>query len=574
MNKLYFGDNLEILREMPDERIHLICTDPPFNSGRDYNTFLGDSLAQKKAFTDTWTWDTAAQDARADIEQRAISNDTYKALDNCLKGNDLVLQNAVSGNSGAMRAYLAFMGPRLAEMYRVLTPTGSIYLHCDPTASHYLKAVLDAVFGVDNFRNEIIWQRTNAHNDGKQYGRVHDTILFYSKSSKTIWNPVYTAHDPEYVRKFYRHQDERGPYRIGDLYAPGVARGGESGQPWRGINPSEVGRHWSTPRREAWPQGVEPPENYESLSVHKKLDALDASGLIYWPPKGRVPGFRRYLSTSKGNRVQDVMTDINPLASASKERLGYPTQKPIALYERLIKASSNEGDIVLDPFCGCGTTIDAAHTLNRYWMGIDITILALDPMRQRLADRHGLEPSVDYQIEGYPTNMQEVRRLLKEGDKRKYHDFSNWAVTRLGLRPTKDTGDGGLDGVGHVTLWNPQQMKETNARILAEVKTGKPTLTQVRAFCRVMDKNNAEVGIFITLEPVTAKMRQEAEDMGSFEHNKQTYPRLQFWQIDDTYFENPDVINALVRLPDAWRIRPTQKSERHFDNQQMQFLRG
>ncbi|MCY3743046.1 MAG: DNA methyltransferase [Candidatus Poribacteria bacterium] len=256
-----------------------------------------------------------------------------------------------------------------------------------------------------------------------------------------------------------------------------------------------------------------------------------------------------------------------------KERLGYPTQKPRELYERLITASSNEGDIVLDPFCGCGTTIDAAHTLKRQWMGIDITILALDPMRQRLADRHGLEPSIDYQIEGYPTNMQEVRRLLKEGDKRKYHDFSNWAVTRLGLRPTKDVGDGGLDGVGHVTLWNPQQMKETNARILAEVKTGKPTITQVRAFCHVMDQHNAEVGIFITIEPVSAKMQQEAQNMGSFEHNQKNYPRLQFWQLDDVYFENPDIINTLVRLPDAWRIRPTQKSERHFDNRQMQLLR-
>lgn len=506
MNKLYFGDNLEILRELDDERVHLICTDPPFNSGRDYNAFIGDSLAQKKAFTDTWTWDTTAQDTRADTEHRAYTSDPYKALDNCLKGYDLVLQNAVSGNSGAMRAYLAFMGPRLAEMHRVLTPTGSIYLHCDPTASHYLKGIMDAVFGVDNFRNEIIWQRTNAHNDGKQYGRVHDTILFYSKSSKNVWNPIYMAHDPEYVKKAYRYQDERGLYQIASLNAPGI-RYGESGQPWRDINPSEVGRHWSTPRREAWPEDIQPPQNYESLSVHQKLDILDAKGLVYWPPKGNVPRFKRYLSTSKGSRVHDIITDINPLASGSKERLGYPTQKPRELYERLITASSNEGDIVLDPFCGCGTTIDAAHTLKRQWMGIDITILALDPMRQRLTDRHGLQPSIDYQIEGYPTNMQEVRRLLKEGDKRKYHDFSNWAVTRLGLRPTKDVGDGGLDGVGHVMLWNPQQMKETNARILAEVKTGKPTITQVRAFCHVMDQHNAEVGIFITIEPVSAKMQ-------------------------------------------------------------------
>ena len=451
MNKLYFGDNLEILREMDDERVDLICTDPPFNSGRDYNSFIGDSLAQKKAFTDTWTWDTAAQDARADVEHRAYTSDTYKALDECLKGYDLILRRAVSGNSGAMRAYLAFMGPRLAEMHRILTQKGSIYLHCDPTASHYLKGVMDAIFGVENFRNEIVWQRTNAHNDGKQYGRIHDTILFYSRGKQTVWNPVYTSHDPQYVKRAYRHQDERGLYRVGDLNASGV-RHGESGKPWRGVDPNVVGNHWRAPRREAWPEGVEPPDNYESLSVHEKLDALDANGLIYWPPKGSVPGFKRYLSTSKGRRVHDVITDINPLASASKERLGYPTQKPLALYERLISASSNEGDVVLDPFCGCGTTIDAAHTLKRNWIGIDLTILALDPMRQRLANRHGLEPSVDYQIEGYPTNMQEVRRFLKDGDKRKYHDFSNWAVTRLGLKPTRDVGDGGHDGVGHVTL--------------------------------------------------------------------------------------------------------------------------
>ncbi len=574
MNKLYFGDNLEILREIDDARVHLICTDPPFNSGRDYNAFIRDSLAQKKAFTDTWTYDTAAQDARADIERRAHTSDTYKALDECLKGYDAVLRRAVSGSSGAMRAYLAFMGPRLAEMHRVLTPTGSIYLHCDATASHYLKCVMDAIFGVENFRNELIWQRTSAHNDGKQYGRVHDTILFYSKSSQTVWHPVYTAHDPAYVKRAYRHQDERGPYRIDSLNAPGVTQKGASGQPWRGINPSDVGRHWSAPRREAWPEGIEPPENYESLSVHEKLEALDANGLIYWPPRGNVPGFKRYLSMSKGRRVQDVITDINPIASKSKERLGYPTQKPLALYERLIKASSNEGDIVLDAFCGCGTTIDAAHTLKRQWMGIDLTILALDPMRQRLADRHGLQPSIDYHIEGYPTNMQEVRKLLKEGDKRKYHDFSNWAVTRLGLNPTRDVGDGGHDGAGHVTLWNPQQMKETDARILAEVKTGKPTITQVRAFCQVMTQNNAEIGIFITLEPVSAGMRQQAEEMGTFEHNVQTYPRLQFWQIDDAYFANPEIINTLVRLPAEWRLRPTQKLERHFDDRQTHFLRG
>ncbi len=572
MNKLYFGDNLEIMREMDAGRVDLICTDPPFNSGRDYNSFLRDSLAQKKAFRDTWVWNTAAQDTRADIEKYACNNKTYKALNECLKGCDLLLKRAVSGKNGSMRAYLAFMGPRLAEMHRILTDTGSLYLHCDPTANHYLKGLMDGIFGTENFRNQIIWKRTKAHNSGKQYGRTHDTILFYSKGEEWVWNPVYVAHDPAYVKRAYRHQDERGLYQVVALTASEVSLG-ESGRPWRGVNPSNIGRHWSTPRREAWPEDVEPPENYEALSVHEKLDALDASGLLYWPPKGNVPRFKRYLSTSKGSRVQDVITDINPLTGNSKERLGYPTQKPLALYERLIAASSNEGDLVLDPFCGCGTTIDAAHTLKRAWLGIDLTILALDPMRQRLADRHGLQPSVDYQIEGYPTNMQEVRRLLKAGDKRKYHDFSNWAVTRLGLQPTQDVGDGGHDGVGHVTLWSTQRMKETNARILAEVKTGKPSMTQVRAFCQVMRENNAAIGIFITIEPVTAGMRQQAENMGVFEHNGQSYPRLQFWQVDDAYFENPELINTFIRLPMEWRIRPSQKSNRHFRGQQMELLK-
>ena len=334
MNKLYFGDNLEVMREMNDQRVDLICTDPPFNSGRDYNAFLTDSLAQSKAFTDTWIWDDPAQDARADIERRARTSDTYKALDTCLKGYDLVLQNAVSGNKGAMRAYLAFMGPRLAEMHRLLKDTGSIYLHCDPTASHYIKGVMDAIWDQSNrkkneyFRNEIVWHYYNVASTSRKFlGRKHDTIFFYAKSNTSLFN----------------WDDMREPYSIDS--------------------------NW-----------VKASESY---------------------------GDPRYSPNEKGKLMHDVwrMPTINNM---SKERLGYPTQKPRALYERMIQASSNEDDLVMDPFAGCGTTIDAAHTLNRFWIGIDLTILSLDPMRRRLADRHGLEPSRDYEIHGYPTNMQEV----------------------------------------------------------------------------------------------------------------------------------------------------------------------
>ena len=502
MNKLYFGDNFEILCEMDSERVDLICTDPPFNSGRNYNAFFKDSKAQNKAFTDIWTWDTEAERSRAYIENPEHENcdlDTYKALDKCLKGYDMVLQDAVSGNKGAMRAYLAFMGPRLAEMHRLLKDTGSIYLHCDPTASHYLKGVMDAIWDQDNrkknehFRNEIVWCYRGAGYPKKDFGRRHDIILRYSRGTAHVFNL-------DDVREEYAETTK------------------------------ERFKHYIGNKRKQGDFGVQ------------KLN-----------PLGKHP---------------DDWWQIQPVAPSSKERLGYPTQKPRALYERMIKASSNAGDLVMDPFCGCGTTIDAAHTLKRSWIGIDITILALDPMRQRLGDRHGLQPAIDYEIDGYPTNMQEVRKLVNDENRR--HDFSNWAVTRLGLTPTPDVGDGGKDGVKRVTLWNPEESKERQTRILAEVKSGNVTQTQVRAFCHTLNDLGVIAGIFITIAPVSSGMRQTAANMGRFSHNNRTYPKLQFWQIDDTYFDNPDRVNAILQLPAEW-LRPIQKSERHFLHEQVEF---
>ncbi len=337
-NSLYFGDNLEVMQEMDDQHVDLICTDPPFNSGRDYNAFLTDSKAQAKAFTDTWTWDTPAQDTRTDIERMARTSDTYKALDVCLKGYDLVLQNAVSGNKGAMRAYLAFMGPRLAEMHRLLKETGSIYLHCDPTASHYLKGIMDAIWDQNNrkknehFRNEIVWSYRSGGISKNWFARKHDVILFYTRNFRNR-HTFNIQKEKSYNRNFK-------PYRF------------------EGIN-----------------------------------EFQDKEG-------------RWYTMAS----MRDVW-EVDMVGRTSKERLGYATQKPIILYERMIQASSNEGDLVMDPFVGCGTTIDAAHTLNRPWIGIDLTLLSLDTTRRRLADRHGLQPSKDYQIHGYPTNIQEVHKM-------------------------------------------------------------------------------------------------------------------------------------------------------------------
>ena len=373
---IFSNDNLPVLRGIDTESVDLIYLDPPFNSNRNYAAPIG-SEAAGAAFKDTWTLSDVDNAWHGEIADREPA--LYQAI-----------HAAELTHGKGMKSYLIMMAVRLLEMQRVLKKTGSIYLHCDPTASHYLKSVMDAVFGKNNFRNEVVWQRTNTHGLGKQFGRVHDTILFYTRSSQRVWNDVYTEHDPEYVQRTYRHSDERGLFQVDNLTGGSVTEKGESGQPWRGVDPSFAGRHWSTPQSSAWPEGVEPPDNYEELSVHERLDALDAAGLIYWPPKGKVPRFKRYLSTSKGRKVHDVITDINPIASKSKERIGYPTQKPVALLERIIKASSNKNDIVLDPFCGCATTCVAAERLQRQWIGIDISPKAVDLVRVRLENEVGL----------------------------------------------------------------------------------------------------------------------------------------------------------------------------------------
>ena len=509
-NKIYFGDNLEIMREMEDNSIDLICTDPPFNSGRNYNIFLP-SKAQTKAFTDIWEWDDYTIETRKDIEERARTNEIYSAVRKALIGYDYVLQHKLKGNKGAMRSYLAFMAPRLVEMHRLLKDTGSIYLHCDPSASHYLKGLMDVIFGDKNFRNEIVWSCHRFTSNSKyQFSKMNDIILFYSKKpSKNTFHKQYTSP------------------RNTDRY--------------------ERGYHTNTIN------GVKRLLVYDEEKVKKSnVDLSKYDEIVH-------TGIRPPL-------LGQVWDDINFLNPAAKERSGYPTQKPVKLYKRMVEASSNEGDIVFDPFSGCGTTIDAAESLGRNWIGVDITLLALEPMQERLLKEHALRPNIDYDIEGYPTNMEEVHLLVK--DQRKYHDFSNWAVTRLGLTPTKDIGDGGFDGVAHFTVWIPEGMKQNEGRIMAEVKSGKPTLNEVKAFCHTMTKNNATAGVFITLHKVSSGMMEEAESMGTFEHNGITYPRLQFWQITQEYFDNPESINRTIRLPKA--IKASQKTGKQMKDSQIE----
>ena len=510
-NKLYFGDNLEVMREMKPNLVDLICTDPPFNSGRDYNIFL-DSEAQKKAFVDIWRWDTVAEESREDIRVRAEDDlkygTSYGLINQALIGCDYLLQNRITGWRGSMRAYLAFMGPRIVEMHKILKETGSFYLHCDPAASHYLKIILDAIFDQknnndnDNFLNEIIWTYAVKGKPPKYgYPRKHDTILFYRKSNKSTLNRLYQDITQEDLEKRFPKIDENG--RRYKLYT-------------------------------------------------------------------KAHGKRKYADEYAGIPLPDYWIDIPSFGTAtqSKERTGYPTQKPRKLYERMIQASSNKGDLVLDPFAGCGTTIDAAQSKRRSWMGIDLTLLALEPMKHRMYDRYKLRSCIDYDLNGYPTNMQEVELLVK--NEKRYHDFSNWAVTRLGLRPTKNSGDGGFDGIADIGVWTPEKMEHSDKIVMAEVKSGKPTLSDVRSFCEAINTNKAIAGVFITLEKVSAGMKEEANKMGCFKHNDKEYKRLQFWQITEEYFDNPDIINKLVKLPDTIKI--SRKMDPHIEDNQANLL--
>lgn len=375
------GDNLEFLLRMPDGSVDLIATDPPFNKNKE---FQGIGKAEGANFKDYWAWDS---DEDVHPAYLAHIKQHWPALGE-------VIEAAYAAHSPSMAAFLAFMSVRLIEMHRILKPTGSIYVHCDDAASHYLKAMMDAVFGVDNFRNEIIWKRTAGRTDGKHFGRVHDSILFYA-SSRATWNQPFLPHEETYVSRTYRmnDNDDRGVYRLSDLTAAGTSKG-ESGSPWRGIDPTDANRHWITPTQGGMSQYIRErqllpdwPDAYPS--VHARLDALDKVGLIHWPTRGSIPSLKRYLASTRGRAVEDVFADIGKLESNDKEKIGWPTQKPLALYKRMIEASSNEGDLVLDPFAGCATTCVAAEQAGRSWIGIDLSPKAKGITLDRLKKEAG-----------------------------------------------------------------------------------------------------------------------------------------------------------------------------------------
>ncbi len=498
-NKLYYGDNLDILRlYVPDESVDLIYLDPPFNSNQAYNVLFeeegGDqSASQIQAFDDTWHWTTEAMAAYDEALQHGGGPaECVRAFHNMLGATD-------------MMAYLAMMAPRLIELRRVLKDTGSIYLHCDPTASHYLKVLMDSIFGGENFRNEIIWKRSTPHATARRKFPVScDVLLLYAMSDDTAWNPQYGPYRLEYVEKYYSYLDEDER-----RFQPTSLLGHSGVNPeykWRGLS-----KPWRYPKH--------------------RLEELDQQGLLYWPPRGKVPRLKRYLDEQKGQLIQSLWDDIPPVNSQARERLGYPTQKPEALLERVIEASSNEGDVVLDPFCGCGTTVAVAHRLKREWIGIDITHIAVNLMKTRLRDTFGPEVEEEYEVIGEPTSEAGAEQLATEDR----YQFESWALGLVGARQTekKKGADRGIDGR---LYFNDGTVDSSTRQIVISVKSGNVGVSFIRDLRGVLDREEADLGALITLKPPTKPMLAEAAEAGFYHppHDpEKRYPRIQILTIED-----------------------------------------
>ena len=518
VNTLFYGDNLDILRTyIEDESVDLVYLDPPFNSNATYNVLFKSptgesSQAQIEAFDDSWHWNISAERAFDEVIQSGNSD----------AANMLIALRSFLGQNDMM-AYLAMMAVRLIELHRVLKPTGSLYLHCDPTASHYLKIMLDAIFGADKFLSEVIWRRTSSSNNPRRWGPVHDSILFYARTDRFVWNQTLQAHGEAYVASKYKFTGERGRYRLSDLTAAGT-RAGDSGKPWRGFDPTRTGRHWGVPSAILAEVGAPLP-----ATTQEKLDALDEAGFIYWTP-GRhgSPGFpqlRRYLKD--GQPVQDVIDDIPPVNSMAKERLGYPTQKPVQLLERILSASSNEGDLVLDPFCGCGTTVHAAQKLNRRWIGIDITHVAVGLIQRRL---HEAFPMAHFDVQGVPKDADSAG-ALSLADK---HQFQLWALSMVEAQPYKGGQKGAAGGVDGYIFFKPDG-KTTEKAIVSVKGGGHVSDTMVKDLITTVEHEKATMGVFITLSPPTRPMIVRAASAGLYKTEWRDYPKIQILTVEDLF---------------------------------------
>ena len=533
-NQLYFGDNLAVLREhIKDESVDLIYLDPPFNSRQDYNVLFAErdgtrSASQITAFEDTWEWNTDAERAYEEIVERGGRvSDAMRAFRTFLGQSD-------------MMAYLAMMAPRLIELHRVLKVTGSIYLHCDPTASHYLKTLMDAVFGPQYFRSEIIWKRSSAHSDTKQglknYGHIHDIVHFYTKGEESIWNAQFTAYDESYVGRDYRLVDEDSGrrFRRGDLTA--ARPGGDTEYEWRVKKHASVRERWVADLDDEY---LTPKEGWEYIGIRPyrgRYWAYSKDNMRQFAAEGRLrhtfdgmPEYKRFLDEMPGVALQDIWTDLTPIVAGTAERLGYPTQKPESLLERIIKSSSNEGDVVLDPFCGCGTAVSVAQRLNRRWIGIDITHLAIGLIKKRLDDAFGESVRQTYEVIGEPADLSGAKELAQQDP----YQFQWWALSLVGARPLekKKGADQGIDG----RLYFHDEKNGKTKQIILSVKAGHVMASHVRDLRGVIEREKAEIGALLSMEPATKPMQKEAAVAGFYQPPglADKFPRIQLLSVEE-----------------------------------------
>ncbi len=508
-NQLLTGDNLTILQEkIASESVDLVYLDPPFNSKQDYNVIFRErqgerSSSQELVFGDTWKWNLKAkQTCEQLVEDGGPLSEAIRAFRTFLGDSD-------------MMAYLAMMAPRLREMHRVLKPTGSLYLHCDQTASHYIKMALDSIFGPPQFRNEIIWKRKSGRGETNKeairFGVTTDLLLFYGKSSNSSFYRQYRPSNSNYIKTKFTHREPDGRiYRLDNITSPSFRQ-------------NLVYEY----------KGHMPPKNGWAVS-QERMEEMDRDGRLFIPddPKKRIQR-KRYLSELEGETVDSLWDDIPPINSQAKERLGYPTQKPEALLERIIRASTKEGDVVLDPFCGCGTAVATAENLKRHWIGIDITHLAMAIIKQRLANKFGFQVFKNIKISGQPVNEAEAEALARE-DK---FGFQCWAVGRLGAPPIEQRrgADRGIDGriYFHDDAGAAKQ-------IIISVKAGEhvgPAF--VRELRGVVEREHAAMGLFVCLKQPTTEMTREADSAGVYRSFIANFPKIQIITVEDIFANRP-----------------------------------
>jgi site-specific DNA-methyltransferase (adenine-specific) len=498
MNQLYLGDCLNVLRDcIKEETVDLIYIDPPFNSKRNYNIFFDDKEihTQRVAFEDTWSYKNVSDSL---LELQTVKNEPLHTLLNAYK---LVAPQVFP--------YLVMMTLRILELHRVLKETGSFYLHCDPTASHYLKTICDAIFGAKNFKNEIVWQRINAKgNVQRKYGAIHDVVYVYVKHlGKETWNQPYRILNAEYVSKMYRYIEENTNrrYRLSDLTAP--------------MQRASAGQIYE------WKEKTPPPSRCW-VYAKNKMEELEKEGRIVYS-KNNYPNYKRYLDEIEGEKVPDVWNDIKP--ALNKEYLGYPTQKPRALLERIIQASSNEGDLILDGFCGCGTTLDAAEYLKRKWIGIDISPIAIALMKRRLQDSYKTELS-KFTIRGVPEDKGSAIKLWEENP----FAFQDWWITEFEVFSStfgKKGADQGIDGLGMYLI----PTVEEPIKAAFQVKGGKVQSKDIDALLGAMVKHKCELGVFLTVQPPTKPMLETVANSGYYSAAGFNYPRLQILTLEEFF---------------------------------------